>query len=79
MSKDMDGQAAIPRRDLAEPATGDFEDWVRASSPRLRRVAYLLTGDLHQAEDLLQSAYAKVLPRWRKVSAYDSPEAHITG
>lgn len=29
---------------------GDFEDWVRASSPRLWQLAYLLTGDLRQAE-----------------------------
>lgn len=76
MFRDMDGQAAISRSEAA--LTGnDFEDWVRASSVRLRRLAYLLTGNLDQAEDLLQSAYAKVLPRWRKISAYDSPEAYM--
>lgn len=42
-----------------------------------RRLAFLLTGDLDQAEGLLQSAYAKVLPRWHKVSTYDSPEAYM--
>jgi RNA polymerase sigma-70 factor (sigma-E family) len=72
----MDGQAATPqgKNALAEE---DFEDWVRASSLRFRRLAYLLTGDLDQAEDLLQSAYAKVLPRWHKISTYDSPEAYM--
>jgi RNA polymerase sigma-70 factor (sigma-E family) len=74
----MEGQAAPRRGNLAAPiGEGSFEGWVRASSPRLRRLAYLLTGDLDQAEDLLQSAYAKVLPRWHKISTYDSPEAYI--
>ncbi len=73
----MNGQAAIPRGNVAAPAEEGFEDWVRASSRRLRRLAYLLTGDLDQAEDLLQSAYAKLLPRWHKISTYDSPETYM--
>lgn len=76
MFRDMDGQAAMSRSKVALSGD-DFEDWVRASSVRLRRLAYLLTGNLDQAEDLLQSAYAKVLPRWRKISTYDSPEAYM--
>jgi len=55
----------------------DFDSYVRASGPRLKRLAYLLTGDLDQAEDLLQSAYVKVLPRWRQVSRYDNPDAYL--
>src|SRR3954470_12273991 len=55
----------------------DFDAYVRASGPRLKRLAFLLTGDLHTAEDLLQSAYAKVLPRWRQVSRYDNPDAYV--
>jgi RNA polymerase sigma-70 factor (sigma-E family) len=55
----------------------DFDTYVRASGPRLKRLAFLLTGDLHTAEDLLQSAYAKVLPRWHQVSRYDSPDAYM--
>lgn len=78
MSRDVNGEAAIPRDNVAAPGEEEsFESWVRASSARLRRLAYLLAGDLDQAEDLLQSAYAKVLPRWRKISGYDSPEAYM--
>lgn len=73
----MNGQAAIPRANVATSTGEGFESWVRASSPRLRRLAFLLTADLDQAEDLLQSAYAKVLPRWHKISTYDSPEAYM--
>jgi RNA polymerase sigma-70 factor (sigma-E family) len=76
VSRDMDGQAAIPRRDVSA-TEADFEDWVRATILRFRRLAYLLTGDVDQAEDLMQSAYAKILPRWHKISTYDSPEAYM--
>ena len=54
-----------------------FEDYVHASGPRLKRLAFLLTGDLNQAEDLLQSAYAKAMPHWKKVSGYDAPDAYM--
>jgi RNA polymerase sigma-70 factor (sigma-E family) len=54
-----------------------FEDYVRASGPRLKRLAFLLTGDLDEAEDLLQSAYAKAMPHWSKVSGYDVPDAYM--
>jgi RNA polymerase sigma-70 factor (sigma-E family) len=59
------------------PDEPDFDAYVRASGPRLKRLAFLLTGDLHTGEDLLQSAYAKVLPRWRHVSRYDNPDAYV--
>jgi RNA polymerase sigma-70 factor (sigma-E family) len=59
---------------LDEP---DFDAYVRASGPRLKRLAFLLTGDLPTAEDLLQSAYAKVLPRWSHVNRYDNPDAYL--
>ncbi len=73
----MNRQTDIPRGSVAASTGEGSESWVHASSPHLRRLAYLLTGDLDQAEDLLQSAYAKVLPRWRKISTYDSPEAYV--
>jgi RNA polymerase sigma-70 factor (sigma-E family) len=69
--------AAASQGSVSRPTGDDFEDWVRASSPHLRRLAFLLTGDIDNAEDLLQSAYAKVLPRWHKISVYDSPEAYM--
>jgi RNA polymerase sigma-70 factor (sigma-E family) len=59
---------------LDEP---DFDAYVRASGPRLKRLAFLLTGDLDTAEDLLQAAYAKVLPRWHQVSRYDNADAYL--
>ncbi len=55
----------------------DFEAYVRASERRHQRLAFLLTGDLAAAEDLLQAAYAKLYPKWGKVSRYDAPDAYL--
>lgn len=55
-------------------AEGQFREFVEARSLALRRTAYALTGDLHQAEDLVQSALIKLADRWHKV---DDPEAYV--
>ncbi|MFJ9697655.1 SigE family RNA polymerase sigma factor [Kitasatospora sp. NPDC101183] len=57
-------------------ATPDFTEFVAACGPKLLRTAWLLTGDPHQAEDLLQTALAKVWPRWDRI-APDRPEAYL--
>ncbi|MCU7827247.1 SigE family RNA polymerase sigma factor [Kitasatospora sp. DSM 101779] len=54
----------------------DFEEFVQACGPRLLRVAWLLTADAHLAEDLLQTALAKVWPKWRRI-ATEHPEAYV--
>ncbi|MCZ9344204.1 SigE family RNA polymerase sigma factor, partial [Streptomyces sp. TRM76130] len=54
----------------------DFEEFVEACGPRLLRVAWLLTTDAHLAEDLLQTALAKVWPKWRRI-ADEHPEAYV--
>ncbi len=54
-----------------------FDVYVRASGDRLRRSAFLLTGDADAAEDLLQAAYAQVLPRWGVIARSESPDAYL--
>ncbi|MDP9823893.1 SigE family RNA polymerase sigma factor [Nocardioides massiliensis] len=44
-----------------------FSDWVTGAQRPLLRSAYLLTGDLHRAEDLVQEALVKVALRWRRL------------
>src|SRR3954465_2460602 len=52
-----------------------FRDFVAARGPALMRLGYLLTGgDQHAAEDLVQSALGKALPRWGGIEA---PEAYL--
>ena len=47
-----------------------------ARSPALLRSAYLLTGDRHDAEDLVQTALVKLYVAWHRASAADSVEAY---
>jgi RNA polymerase sigma-70 factor (sigma-E family) len=54
----------------------DFVAFVQARQHRLLRSAYLVCGDHHLAEDLLQGALVKLALRWRKVSEGD-PEAFL--
>jgi len=41
--------------------TRDFEEYLAIAWPRLLRSAWLLTGDWHRAEDLVQAALARVV------------------
>jgi RNA polymerase sigma-70 factor (sigma-E family) len=52
------------RTDVGAPAML-FTDAVKGSSHRLIRLAYLLTGDMAEAEDAVAEAYAKVWSRFR--------------
>jgi RNA polymerase sigma-70 factor (sigma-E family) len=52
----------------------DFDDFVRGRSTGLLRIAFLMTGDRHAAEDLLQEVLEQMYVRWRRISG--SPEAY---
>lgn len=54
-----------------------FEAYVRARTASLSRVAYLLTGDHHLAEDLVQQALLRVVGRWKQVVAAGDPDAYV--
>lgn len=53
-------------------AEEDFREFVRDSSRRLLHIAELLTGDLHRAEDLVQTALARAYPRWSRIRREDA-------
>jgi RNA polymerase sigma-70 factor (sigma-E family) len=51
-----------------DPTPDDaMRDFVRLRYTELLRLAYLLTGSQHDAEDLVQSALLNMLRRWRSV------------
>lgn len=54
----------------------EFVEFVRASSAPLRRTAFLMCGDWHQAEDLVQSTLAKLFRAWPRVRGMDQREAY---
>jgi len=59
--------------------TGDagYAAFVTAGWDRYLRVARLLTGDPHRAEELLQDSLVKLYLRWRRVSVRGDPHAYL--
>jgi len=49
-----------------------FDEFAVAAWPRLRRSAYLLSGDAHLAEDLAQAALVRTYANWRRVRRSDA-------
>ena len=44
----------------------EFEEFAIARTPQLYRAAWLMCGDAHRAEDLVQDTLAKVYVRWHR-------------
>jgi RNA polymerase sigma-70 factor (sigma-E family) len=63
--------AAMTERDA------DFTAYLQARQARLLRTAYVLTGDRHQAEDLLQTSLAKLYLAWNRVQDRESVDAYV--
>lgn len=54
----------------------DFSAWMAARQGSLLRTAYLLTGDRHNAEDLVQTALAKTYLAWDRVHDREHIDAY---
>ena len=61
----------VPDRDA------DFAAYMTARQPSLLRTAYLLTGDRHTAEDLVQTAFAKLYLSWDKVQRRELVDGYL--
>ena|SRR5664279_2399799 len=55
----------------------DFSRFVRAHTSALLRTAYLLTGDVSSAEELVQDTLVRLYPKWQLVQAADVPLAYV--
>ena len=55
----------------------DFDMFYAATSRRLVRQIFAMTGDLGEAEDAVQEAYIRAWRRWPRIRAYDDPEAWL--
>ena len=55
----------------------EFKEYVAGQSLALRRTAYLMCGDWHQAEDLVQTALLRLYRSWSKVQRSDSRDAYV--
>lgn len=66
----------VPVDRRPEAVRADFESWMVNRQSRLLRTAYLLTGDVHAAEDLVQTALAKLYLAWDRVADAPSVDAY---
>lgn len=62
--------------DAGWPADVEFVEYVRARQHVLLRAAYLVCGDVHLAEDLLQGALVKLARQWDRVRD-EAPDAYV--
>lgn len=67
---------AAPGRAEVKDAEG-FDAFYTATSRRVTHQMYAMTGNLADAQELTQEAYARAWQRWSTVSAYDDPEAWV--
>jgi RNA polymerase sigma-70 factor, ECF subfamily len=61
----------------AMAASASFEDFYAASVGRLLGQLFLVTGDLHEAEEIVQEAFTRASMRWSRLRDYDVPEAWV--
>ena len=54
-----------------------FAAFYAGSYRRLLGQLFAVTGDLAEAENVLQEAYARAFARWSRVGGYDLPEAWV--
>lgn len=54
-----------------------FDEYAFARIPALMRLARLLSGDEHRAEDLVQDVLTKAYVRWGRISRMDQPDLYV--
>jgi RNA polymerase sigma-70 factor (sigma-E family) len=59
-------------------AEEEFVEFAGAVAPRLQGMAFLLCGDWHTAEDLVQATLVKVFVSWRRIRRQEASHAYAT-
>ena len=54
-----------------------FSEYVVSRQDRLRRVAYAICGDWHQADELLQTAFTKLYVAWPRMHRTGGEDAYV--
>ena len=50
---------------------GEFEELYTSTFGRLVGQLFLVTGDLHEAEEVVQEAFTRAAGRWQRLREYD--------
>lgn len=56
---------------------GEFEELYTSTFGRLVGQLFLVTGDLHEAEEVVQEAFTRAAGRWQWLREYDQPELWV--
>src|SRR3569623_3222893 len=54
-----------------------FAEYFAARSGAMRGTAYLLCGDWHRAEDLVQAAFTKLYLHWHRVQRHEALDPYV--
>jgi RNA polymerase sigma-70 factor, ECF subfamily len=68
---------AADTKDGAMAGSGSFEEFYSGTVGRLLGQLFPVTGDLHEAEEVVQEAFARAAVRWARLRDYDVPEAWV--
>jgi RNA polymerase sigma-70 factor (sigma-E family) len=55
----------------------EYVEYVTARTPMLRRMAYLLCGDEHRADDHVQQALVRLYMHWRRARAVEHLDRYV--
>jgi RNA polymerase sigma-70 factor (sigma-E family) len=66
-----------PRAAIVSHPPSDFRSFAGTRARRLHQVAYLLCGDWHLANDVVQETLAKAFRHWRRIQRADNPDAYV--
>ncbi|HEY2642050.1 MAG TPA: SigE family RNA polymerase sigma factor [Streptosporangiaceae bacterium] len=61
----------------ADTKAADFDEFYNATARRIVRHAYALTGNISDAQEIAQEAFARAWQRWESVRSCDAPEAWV--
>ena len=64
---------AHPAGEATRRRTADFDEFYTATAKRMVAVVYAVTGDLGEAEDAVQEAYARAWQRWGRLTEEGDP------
>jgi RNA polymerase sigma-70 factor (ECF subfamily) len=70
-------EASATVADDAAMATGSFEDFYLRHQRDLYAAMWLVTRNRHEAEEIAQDAFLRVLERWERVGRLDDPTGYL--
>ncbi|WP_250027486.1 SigE family RNA polymerase sigma factor [Paractinoplanes maris] len=62
---------------MNDDSDAGYLEYVSGRIPALRRVAFLLGGDEHQADDLVQETITKLYAKWPRIAKVENVDAYV--